>query len=490
MSLLRRFSSLLVAAAFAAPAMFAQTSAPAAGELTVEVAVRRALEKNFDIAAQRYGPQIAKESIDIARDAYVPVVTATTSRSGSRTASLGSAPSASTSGSTTKIGVSQQLYTGTTVSVSSQLARSRIDPAVSALNPAYNADVTVSVRQQLLKGMGTEVNEATIRRARLGLDKANLDYQVVVLNVIQSTENAFHNVIFAREQSDVRKFSLALAQRLFDEARTRRDTGVATDLDVLQAEVGVANARRAVLLADQAVKDAEQGLLALIGQFELESQLGTTHFKEVEDAIPLFASSYQAAKRAQPDYLSAQKAVDQAQQDLIVAKDGTKPELSVGGAVGFNGTRSTGGDAYNDAFNNRSNAWQVDLSLTYPWGQIADKARYRQTLATLNQQQSRLRQLEQNIEAQVRSAIRAVETNFESVKISAQARELSQKQYELQEAKFKAGLSTSYLVLQAQNDLENAKVAELQSKVDLRTSLSALHRIEGSSLQRYAVTLP
>ena len=84
---------------------------------------------------------------------------------------------------------------------------------------------------------------------------------------------------------------------------------------------------------------------------------------------------------------------------MIVAKDGTKPELSVGGAVGFNGTRSTGGDDYNDAFNNRSNAWQVDLSLTYPWGQVGDKARYRQTLASLNQQQSRLRQPVQRCQA-------------------------------------------------------------------------------------------
>ena len=76
------------------------------------------------------------------------------------------------------------------------------------------------------------------------------------------------------------------------------------------------------------------------------------------------------------------------------------------------------------------------------------------------------------------------------MKIATQARELSQRQYELQDAKFKAGLSTSYLVLQSQNDLENARVAELQSKVDLRTSLVGLRRIEGSSLQRYGITLP
>jgi outer membrane protein TolC len=195
------------------------------------------------------------------------------------------------------------------------------------------------------------------------------------------------------------------------------------------------------------------------------------------------------AKQNQPEYLSAQAALEQAKLDTKIAKDGTKPSLSVGAAAGFNGTRGSTGDAYDAAINNRNNTWQVDMAITYPWGQVGDKARYRQSLATFNQQQTALRQIEQNIEVQVRSAVRAVETNAASVKISTQARELSAKQYELEKAKFDAGLSTSYRVLQTQNDLEDARVNELQAKVALRNAISALHRLEGSSLQRYNITL-
>jgi outer membrane protein len=45
-------------------------------------------------------------------------------------------------------------------------------------------------------------------------------------------------------------------------------------------------------------------------------------------------------------------------------------------------------------------------------------------------------------------------------------------------------------VLEAQNDLEDARVNELQAKVSLQGAISTLHRVEGSSLQRYAVNLP
>ena len=117
------------------------------------------------------------------------------------------------------------------------------------------------------------------------------------------------------------------------------------------------------------------------------------------------------------------------------------------------------------------------------------KARYRQSVATLNREQTRLRQIEQGIEVQVRSAVRSVETNVESVKIASLASSLSEKQYELEKARFDAGLSTSRRVLEAQDDLETNRVAELQAKVALQNAVTTLHRVEGSSLQRYAAVL-
>lgn len=485
--------SLAVLLVLSPACLFAQDigAVTAAPELTLEQCIARALTRNFELEIQRYGPQIARDAIDVARDGYQPVVTATTSYGKSHSDPSIFDPAIDSSGRSTRVGVTQQLYTGTTLGVSSQLDRSRFDPAIpSTLNPAYNADVTLSARQQLLKGFGTAVNRAAVNRARLGLDRANLDYKSQALAIISATEGAYYDVVFAREQREVRKFTLSLAERLFDEARTRRQTGVATDLDVLTAEVGVANTRRGVLLAEQAVKDTEQRLLALIGQFELDAPLGVMRFAEIDRATPVFASSYNLAKQSQPDFLSAQFAVEQAKLDAKVAKDGARPSLSVGGAVGLSGQRSSSSAAVSDALDRDNHSWQVDLSLSYPWGQVGDKARYRQSLAVLNQQQTRLRQLEQSIELQVRTAIRAVETNAESVNISQQARALSDRQYELEKARFDAGLSTSYRVLQAQNDLENARVAELNSNVSLRNSISALRRIEGSSLQRYGVVLP
>jgi outer membrane protein TolC len=485
---LRRFA-LAAALLGSAASLVAQTAAPAA-PLTIQEAVDRALRRNFTLEAGRLGPAIAKDAVEVADSAFLPTFTASASRGMVRTGQNGTTLGTKTETSDVRIGATQRFETGTTASVSTRLDRTERNPLVTSINPAYNSDLTVSLRQPLLAGAGTTVNRATLERARIGLDRANLTYTATALDVIQRTENAYYGLAFDREQLEVRRLSLTLAQRLLDEAKTRRQTGVATDLDVLQADVGVANARRAVLLAEQSVKDSEESLLALIGQFELNSSVGAVSLPAASEAIPTFASAFDAAKRNQPDFRSAQAALEQLKLDAVVAKSNAKPDLSVGGAVGFDSFNSrSGSDAISSAYGRDNTSWQLDVQLSVPWGQKAERARYRQAQASVTQQEISLRSLEQNIEVQVRAAVRAVETNTESVKIAAQARELSEKQYELERARFDAGLSTSRRVLEAQNDLEAARVSELQSKIALRNAYSALYRIEGSSAQRYGIAL-
>lgn len=471
-------------------ALPAQPAPAAPAPLAIEDAIQRALRRNFTLEANRLNPAIARDSIDIALGGYLPEFSVTASRGMVRTGPNGTLLGTKSETGDVRVGVTQRFYTGTVASVSSSVGRTERSPILSTVNPAYNADLTVSLRQPLLAGAGLLVNRAPVERAKLGLTRANLNFQVSVLDIIQRTENAYYALAFAREQLEVRRLSLALAQRLLDEARTRRQTGVATDLDVLQANVGVANARRGVLLAEQSVKDSEESLLALIGQFELNHAVGAVSLPAAPEATPTFASAFDAAKRHQPDFRAAQASLEQLKLDATVARSNAKPDLSVGGAVGFDSFASANSSrAYRGALDRDNASWQVDLALTLPWGRKADRARYRQAQASVAQQEISLRSLEQNIEVQVRAAVRAVETNTETVKISSLARELSEKQYELERARFDAGLSTSRRVLEAQNDLETARVNELQSKVALRNAYAALHRIEGSAPQRYGVAI-
>jgi outer membrane protein TolC len=67
--------------------------------------------------------------------------------------------------------------------------------------------------------------------------------------------------------------------------------------------------------------------------------------------------------------------------------------------------------------------------------------------------------------------------------------ELAARQFDQQKARYDAGLSTSRIVVQFQEDLETARFNELSAKVALRRAVAELRRLEGSSIGRYKVEL-
>jgi outer membrane protein TolC len=505
-----RLAVTLLALTIVPPAGFAQTPLPAntAPSLTLDECVSRALAKNFDVTIQRFTTSSASGDIEIAKATFDPNLSLDTNRSFDKSAPntttttttdpvtgivTTTAASLSTQQETqdSRLSVSQKIATGATITATGILDRSKRSPLSSTygLNPAYTGDVGLIVRQPLLKGAGTGVNRAAIQRARLGLDRSNYDLKSTVLTVVRNVEAAYYNLVFAREQLEVRRFSLEVAQKLLDENKTRRTTGVATDLEVLQSEVGVANAQRDLLLADQTVHNSEDALLQLIGQFEFDRTPGAVHF--TDDPVPAvsFDTSYKLARDNQPDYLSTTISLEQLKLDLKTTKNARRPQLDLTGSVGEASLEDSYNRASSEVWNGRGYNWQVDLSVTMPWGFRAENARYHQAQLALNRQQAVLQQMEQAILVQVRSAVRAVSTNQESVRISSLATELSQKQFEQEKARYEAGLSTFRFVQQSQADLDTARVNELQAKVNLRNALADLAKLEGSSLARYKINL-
>ncbi len=483
-----------LAACICATASFAraqENAAPpplqTAPTLTLEECIARALQKNFDLKIENFSTEIALESLNIAEADFEPVFSASLQRFSAKDSPVAGGRRTDTTDA--RIGVSQFLPTGTLVGLSASVDKSASNFSTFAFNPVYNSDVALTVTQPLLRGAGTAVNRANIERNRLGVKIARLNFTGSVLQVVRDTEAAYYNLVFAREQLAVQRHSLRLAEQLFEENKTRKLTGVATDLDVLSAEVGVATTRNRLLIAEQSVRNSEDALLALIGQFEFDRGVGTVALSPYQEPSPSFDLSYKLARENQPAYLATLESIKQLELDTTVAKNGRLPTLNLGGSVGYNGIDRSYRGAVDTLPNGDARSWQLDLTLSVPWGLNADRARYRSSLASLRQQEMRLQRLEQDLLVQVRSAVRAVETNLESVEINRQATLLATRQYELELARFKAGLSTSRQVLQIQDDLESTRVNELLARVNLRIAIANLHQLESTSLQRYNINV-
>lgn len=470
-----------------------QEPAAAPAGLTIEEAIARALGKNFDLQIQTFARESAEQALNIAEATYEPDLTYTSSRSESQSAvassTLDGASQPRNSSYNNRVSATQRIVTGATVTASTNLNRASNNSVNTLLNPSFNSDFSLTVRQPLLQGAGLAYNRANIDRAKIGVARSELDFKNAVLTVVRNVEAAYYNLGFAREQREVRKFSLALTETLLEENKTRRDTGIATDLEVLQAEVGVANARRTLLQSEQTVRDREDALLNLIGQFEFNTSLGEVKLSDFQTPAVSMERSYQLAREQSPDFASSKLAIEQLRLDLLTAKRDRLPGLSVGATGGYNARQASASKAAEELWTGDGYNWTIDLTLNVPLGFKAEKARYRQAMIGVSREEKRLEQLEQNLLVQVRSAVRSVEINIESVEISRKATELSQRQFDLEKARFDAGISTFRRVQESQEDLDNSRVAELQARIALRLALADLARLEASSLDRYKITL-
>lgn len=451
--------------------------------LTLESAVAQALAANFDVRLQRITTATSTDSEELARAPFDPRLKATVSTG------LTEIDAVRDEARATSLSASQKITSGATLTAATRLKRNELSDGATGFNPAYNSDFGLALSQPLLKGRGLALNRAKIERARLGTTRSRADFTAAVLAVVRDVEVAYANLAFARQQENVRAFSLKVREKLLEENRARRDTGVATDLEVLQSEVGVANASRDLLLARQTTRDRADELLRLLGREQFDASLGELTLPDVEFTAPDPSATFTRALANTPEYASARASIQQQELDVFTSKNERLPQLDFGASAGLNADASNAGRAASELGNNDTYNWQLDLTLSFPWGFRAENARLRLARAGLDSEQVRLSQIEQTLLVQVRTALRALATGQENLRLSTLSTALSARQFELEKARYESGLSTFRAVQQSQDDLDLARLAELQARISLRVAQANLDRLEGTALNRYRLTL-
>ncbi len=480
------------------------------GAVDLQKVVAVALGRNFTVRIQQYNVFEAVDAVDVQEAAFEPdfnfnankqvayqpanQVQSTTNGTTPVNPGQGVAPityfttATTTAIDTAAFTVNDTLVTGGTLTAGYTLVRSDYDPVYTLPNPAFSSTASIQITQPLLKGAGTDYNRAAIGIARLGVRISNLNFKSAILTMVLNVETTYYNLLYQREQYKVQEEELKQAQQLLDENTQKRQAGTLTDLDVMNARAGVASAQNQLILDMQAVHNSEDSLLQLLGDRDFTSAVGEIQFPDVGEPEVSFARSYKLARDNGPDLAVAQATISQFKLTALKAKRDTLPELNVNGGLAYSSYAGSAGSSLTNNWNGYN--WTGGITLNIPWGMRANRAQYNSAMAQVHSQEVAYDQADQNLIVSVRSDVRAVETSVQSVHSSAENTRFAQKAYELTKAQFDAGLATSYLVLQAQNTLETARVSELQAKVSLLLAIANLRFIEGSSLQLYRINLP
>ncbi len=501
------------------PAATAGTTPPVI-RLTLEEAVKAALDHNLDIAVQRLNPEINDISYASLEGIYHPALTSTIFQSGTTTpanSQISGAASGAT-GVTADVftangGITQNLRWGGGSYIATLNNNRQTTTSNNALfNPSYNSNWSAAYTQPLLRNFRIDSNRQQLAVTKINRDISDVQLRSTITNTLSNVRNAYWDYVFAVQSVDVAQQSLTLGQQLVKDNQTRVEVGTMAPIDVVSAQSQAAAALQNLVVAQSTARTAEISLKRLIVA-GTQDPIWTSTIDPVDrpDFRPETIDIDAAVRRAlneRTDVDIAKKTVQQNDVTLKFLQDQLKPQADLVGTYGVQGIGGTqlirgstlgsaadttipGGltDAFSTLFRNNFPRWTIQLNIQYPLGLSAQQASVAKARVQLNQIQAQLKQIELQVATDVTNAAVTARSNAERVQAAQAAREFAQRTLDAEQSKFEVGMSTNYNVILIQRDLATAQNNELQAILNYRKSLVELDRLQQTTLGSLGITI-
>jgi outer membrane protein TolC len=476
--------------------------------LTLEDAVRRAIDNNLEIAVERLNPQTFDFTLASFRANYKPVATSTFGRRDNVRPPTNllnpGAPNVTTM--TYNSGITQNLWWGGGNMALTFNNAKIVSPndRLASFDPQFNSTYLFSYTQPLLRGFKIDQTRQQIATTVINRDNAELNLRARTTNTLAQVRSAYWDYVYSIQAVDVAKQSLALASKLLSDNKIRVEVGTMAPMDVVQAEAEEATRQQALTTATATMRTAELSLKRLIvsgTNDPLWSQhIEPTDRPDYEAAAVDVEAAVRSALQQRTDLQIARNNFESNNVLLKSQRNSALPDvdaLVTYGASGLGGTQwiLTGTDptnrtrsgilvdgGYNDAlsslFNRQYPNWQLALNISYPIGGNNFEAQAARTRLLIQQNQAQIRATELTVATEVSNAALQVTNSIEALSAARAARELSQRRLDAEMSRFEVGMSNNYQVVQSQRDLREAQNSELRALLNYRKALVEFDRVQ------------
>jgi outer membrane protein TolC len=474
-------------------------------QLTLDEAVRRAVENNPELAIVKLGTEVEAARVGESRTAYTPMFSTVLGRSSSVTP-----PSNFLLGDRgvdvddlfSSTGVRQRLPIGSgTWSVSWESSRTGTNNPISSFDPSLQSGMLFAFSQPLLKDRSIDAARQQYIIAKRNLQSSDLHFREAAVQTVAAVKQAYWTLKASRANITVQQRSLELAEELARENRVKVDAGQIPRLDLVQAEAEVAQRRENLIRARTGADDAEDSLRRLIVD-PGDLSFWRLRIDPVEEptrlgALPDIDAAVEKALNERYDLARADIELANAKSNVAFLDNQRLPDvrletsyqanglggtqfLRTGGFPGLvSGTRNLGfGNALNQVFTNDFPAWSVGVTVSYPLGKSYEAASRARAEVERRQVLQRIASLRVQTAEAVRRAGRQIRSSAERVDAARAGSTLAEERLNSERRRYEVGLSTTFLVTQAQRDLLEAQVNLLQTTLDYESAIVNFEAIQ------------
>jgi outer membrane protein TolC len=486
-------------------------------KLTLDEAVRRALEHNTTLWVEHENLDQAVSAIQGAKGAY-DVLWAASFGWRKNTDPVNSIFSGAPEGQLApdnegveaSTSFSSLLPTGGSVSLFSNWGRATTNNIFTILSPAYDTGVGVTLTQPLLRNLHIDPAREAIRVANADRDASKARLEHVVSDTTARVDEAYWTLVAFRRDVVSIESSIELADRQLSETKTRVESGILARTDVAEPTAELERRKGNLALARRQVEQAQNALkLLVLGDSrdpDWAADIVPVDVPEKDLAHPSLEDSLATGFAKRSEIKEARAESDRAQAQLEGRKSDLLPRLDLVAsyqrrglagsanpdATNFNGQPvvvppaldGATGRSYGTIAENHFPDASVGVAFSIPIGNRTAKANLAIARSRLSQTSFGITAAEQAVGAEVRNAVFGVETAVQRIEAARASRSAAETQLSAEQERFQAGLSTNFLVLTRQNDLTAARVTETSALTDYRRAESELARATGVLLEQ------
>jgi outer membrane protein TolC len=298
------------------------------------------------------------------------------------------------------------------------------------------------------------------------VDAGKLDYEGEVDLVILAAADLYLKGQSAAARIDAAQSRVTDSDALYKLAKDKHDAGSATGVDVLRAQVQLANDKQALLAAQNQYK---QSLIALARNLGMDPSTPL----ELADPLryrplpPLQAESLvPAALLARPDYLALASQRQAVVEQQRANRARYYPKFSIFGGYGELGR--TLGDFHSVGL------VQAQIDFTVFERDVSGEAG--ELASQLRRVDYQIADLRRGIEEDVREALLDIDSTADQVAVAKEGQDLAQRELELSQDRFQSGATNNIEVVTAQDQLARAQenyILAVSSNTDAQFALAA-----------------
>jgi outer membrane protein len=475
--------------------------------LSLEDAIRLALEQNRHLRVENFSRSIARANLLAAWGQFDPALVFQRSYQQSfsnagaaytsdpvtgRPVQVGALSFAFQEDQHYSLGLQGTLPTGTLYTLGGRADYVRNTLAGQLYPDGYQSFGGISVTQPLLRGFGFGTNLQGVRIARADRKISEWAYRQIVIDTVTQVIVAFSDLQLARDNLRVAQRARELAAGLLNENERRFKIGSMSRSDVTQARAQEGFREEPILIAERALRDRENALRALIGQTTFSAD--GPGLPIVPPPEPAFAAidppeDLRRAYDLRPDYQSARQVIRKAQATESSARNQLLPQVDFVGSYGYNGLSNSFADSRRMVSDRDNRGYSAGVVVSVPLTFAQGRGRYRSAKLTRLQSEADLQRLEQDIALNLAAAAGQIETTRARIRTSRAAYAVAAEALSDEEKKLRAGTSSTFVVLQLQQNRVDLESRVSQALADHRRAVALYAREIGTSLEVNHVTL-